>query len=1011
MKFLNAKRSLPKLPEAGDHTLLGRLKNTLQAHSYIICSFLVPLILYWAVYIFIGCYPFGENSVLVLDLNGQYIYFFEGLRNALHGDASLIYSWSRTLGGEFIGLYAYYLASPLSYLVFFFSTEHITEAILIIILLKCGISGATMSFYLKKTRPAVSELWVILFSTMYALSGYTIAYAHNTMWMDAYMLFPLVIYGVEQLIKKHKCTLFVVTLTLTVMSTFYIGYMVCIFVFFYFFYYYAVTSADHGNNYYGEKWHFVKSLIRIGVSALTSLAISAVILIPTYYAMTFGKTTFTDPSWEMTSQFDLIEFCVKLLPGGYDTVRPDGLPFVYCGVLTLLFLPVFFLSKKVKLREKIGASLILAFMLICMENSITDLIWHCFQRPNWLNYRYSFIFIFLLVVYACRGAEDITQISKAQLAAIGAALIGLVVVIQAQQLEFVDTFLCIWLTILLTVGLLGALAAYLTKHWKTVGTVVLCVIVCGEMVISGLLGVIALDNDVVISNRTGYVEYMNRIQGIVSDVQKADTSFYRMEKTIQRNVCDNMALNIRGISNSTSTLNASAIRLLHDMGYSSQSHWSEYKGGNPVSDSLLGLKYIIYDGDKYIPTFYESFKEDPENTLYAYLNTYALSLAYATDSDILDLELRNNGIENYVSPFEAMNAIVTAMLGSEETIELFKPIEHSLTVDTDTTGSTTANTVRNETDENGDVITDENGENVQITRPYYYYNSIGEENGRLRYTFYLPEDAAENSSVYFYFATEYPRSFDWKFRGDDQEQNGKMFGDAGDYIQALGNLGHEKRYALEVTLTSDDKYFYVMQGPSVFYYLDEALFTEVFTKLAEGNFIIDDDYSESHLTGSINVPEGRDTVFTSIPYDEGWNIYVDGKQVEPIRTLDALMAFEITPGQHTIELKYCSDYMVAGLVISIAGLVVGILLWWIDRRFLRRKLPAMRKAFEIQLAKEEAARLEQEALERERLAAEAAAANVNAEPTEGDADNAMPEKASSENTSTEQDASDKGSEA
>lgn len=968
MKLSKMKLKLPKLPEPGDHTFFGRLKNIAVTNSHVICAFLVPLILYWAMYIFIGTYPFGENSVLVLDLNGQYVYFFEALRNALHGDGSLIYSWSRTLGGEFIGIYAYYLASPFSYLVYFFSYDHITEALLLIILLKCGISGGTMAYYLRKKSSTVKDLWIILFSTMYALSSYAIAYGHNTMWMDAFMLFPLVIYGVERLIEKQKCNLLIFTLTLTVMSTFYIGYMVCIFVFFYFFYYYFTHSADHANNYYGEKLHFVKSLIRIGVSAVISLAISAVILLPTYYGLTFGKTTFSDPSWEMTSQFNLIEFFAKMLPGSYDTVRPEGLPFVYCGVLTLILLPLYFISKKVKLSEKVGGALMLCFLVICMENSISDLIWHCFQRPNWLNYRYSFMFIFLMIVFACRGAEELEDMPKTNLAWIGGGLIGLIVLLQTQNLEFVDTFICIWLSILFIIAHLSSLAAYMTDRWKKVGTVVLSVFVCVEAVGAGLLNIAFLDQDVVISTRTSYVDFMNRFKGIVDDVQDSDQSFYRMEKTVDRNVCDNMALSIRGIANSTSTLNASAIRVLSDLGYSASSHWSEYAGGNPVSDSLIGMKYIIYQGSDPIPGIYDLYREDSPNDLYAYHNPYALSLAYAVSNDIRDFELYNYNLPNYLCRFEALNEIVTAMLGSEEKVELFKPLIYTTTKNNVETEI--ANAVKELKDEEGNVLTDENGNKKTVSTSYYFYSRNG-SNGTIDYTFTLPEDVSENSSVYFYFPTEYARAIDWSFSGGDISRSGSLFGSNGDYITSVGNLSHDTEYQLTVTLTADDGMFYVMKEPSVLYYLDEAVLEEVFTQLAEGNFVIDEDYSESHFTGMIDVPENCGTVFTSIPYDEGWNIYVDGEKVEPIETLDALLAFEINPGNHKLELRYCSSYMVTGLVISIVGLAVGILLFWLDRRFLRPKLPAKRRAFEKRLEKEEAIRLEKEALERARLAAEA----------------------------------------
>ena len=178
--------------------LITKVSCWITAHSTMICSFMVPLLIYWLMFILRGTYPFGKGSVLVLDLNGQYVYFFEGLRDALHGDGSLLYSWARSLGGEFTGLYAYYLASPLSYLVYFFSHEHMIH------LLKCGIAGCTLSYYLKKTQPQIKDLWIVLYSTLYALSGYVIAFGHNTMWMDALMLLPLVIYGVEQIINRHK---------------------------------------------------------------------------------------------------------------------------------------------------------------------------------------------------------------------------------------------------------------------------------------------------------------------------------------------------------------------------------------------------------------------------------------------------------------------------------------------------------------------------------------------------------------------------------------------------------------------------------------------------------------------------------------------------------------------------------------------------------------------------------------------------------------------------------------
>ena len=192
-------------------------------YTYLFFAFLVPAVIMYIVYIALGIHPFGERSVLVLDLNGQYVYFFEALRNFVRGDASLLYSFSRALGGEFLGIYAYYLASPLSYLVALFPTAKMLEALLVIILLKTGLCGVTFGFYLHKNSHNRNKFIIVAFSVMYALCAYAVVYQNNIMWLDALICLPLITYGIEQLIKFGKYKLFVVSLATAIMSNFYMG--------------------------------------------------------------------------------------------------------------------------------------------------------------------------------------------------------------------------------------------------------------------------------------------------------------------------------------------------------------------------------------------------------------------------------------------------------------------------------------------------------------------------------------------------------------------------------------------------------------------------------------------------------------------------------------------------------------------------------------------------------------------------------------------------------------------
>ena len=84
------------------------LKNS--PYTYLAFSFILPVFIMYLVYVAMGIHPFGEESVLVLDLNGQYVSFFEALRNFLKGDASLLYSFSRSLGGEYMGIYTHIIS-------------------------------------------------------------------------------------------------------------------------------------------------------------------------------------------------------------------------------------------------------------------------------------------------------------------------------------------------------------------------------------------------------------------------------------------------------------------------------------------------------------------------------------------------------------------------------------------------------------------------------------------------------------------------------------------------------------------------------------------------------------------------------------------------------------------------------------------------------------------------------------------------------------------------------------
>ena len=884
--------------------------------SYLFYAFIIPVALTYLIYLSMGIHPFGNGSVLVLDLNGQYVYFYESLRNAIYGDGSFLYSFSRALGGEYMGMYAYYLASPLSYIVALFPQARILEALLTIILVKVGLCGFTFGFYLHKNSANTNKIMVVAFSAMYALCSFAVVHQNNLMWIDALFWLPIVTYSIEQLIKNRKYKLFVISLALTMMSNYYIGYMVCIWCVIYFFYYLLAYDKSITNPH-KERLHGVRSFARFGLFAILSAAIAAVIILSAYYSLTFGKNEFSDPNWSLKAKFNVLDFFTKFLPGSYDTVRPQGLPFVYCGLLAVIAAPVYFMAKAISSREKIASVSVLAVLALCFIASPLDLIWHGFQNPNWLNHRYSFMFCFMLLVLAYKGLGNLRKSSEKFILAICATIILFVAI--CQKLEFetyvvteskLETFSTVWLTIILAVAFLAILCLLIrTKDYKKREgiTAVLAAVICIEVFLNALSMVIQFDDDVTYSSYNGYNDFIGGLRPVVEQIKNYDTSFYRMEKLVHRKYNDNMALGIRGLSNSTSTLNSSTIKFLNQMGYTSRSHLSKYQGGNPVNDSLLGVKYLIdnKDSTKLVNYFNKEFTS--ENEKYdVYSNPYALSLAYGVSNDIKDFNF-----DNHNTYFEKLNALVGSMQGASETPEIFKPIsDFEETSSGCTTNSTYSQTVYTAT-------TEKSAASVTFT--------------------FTTTQAAE---YYFFTPSNNPKECTIEVNGN---KLGNYLGSDTRHIFSLG--WYEAGEVVKVKITLKEDPLNIVRNCDYIWYLDKEVFEECFSDLGDNpQFSINDEFTDDHLSGSLTTLENDTMILTTVTYDEGWQVYVDGERTEIYRALDALVAFDIPDeGEHTVELKYMPTAFSFGIKLSVAGLTVFVAVIIVDTVFKKTILKNRRK--------------------------------------------------------------------
>ena len=858
----------------------------LRKKAYLISLALPPVILFIAYAIF-GMYPFGKNSVLGLDLNAQYVYYFDYMYDVFAGKESIFYCWSGSLSGEFLGLFAYYLASPFNIIVWLFPRENITEGIMAMQLAKCAAVSFSAALMLKRRR-GFSDYTAILFSIMYALSGYFTSQTVNPMWLDGLIALPLVLTGVERVCDRRKFLLYTLSLVYIFVANYYIGYMVGIFSAIYFVYYLASgkSAAKGFRQIFG-------STVVYGFASVAGILSSCWMILPVYKSLSNGKFAFGDPDYSFVENFNLADSFIKLFPGTFDTIRPEGLPMLYCGTLGILFAVVYFMLRKIPLRERISGGFILGLLFLSMYIKPVDMFWHGGHVPVWMPFRYSFIVSFLLILFGAEAFEKISSVRGKTIGAAFAILLGVLLLSDYNAgHERFDTKLIIVIP-LIALGITAAAAAAYKKHRGTLARSLFACLVSVELLANTTITVYKLHGDIYYSPRSTYVDEIPPTRGIADSAHELDDGFYRMEKTYHRCVNDTMAARMYGMSHSTSTFNSKVIKLMKKLGYGAREHYTRYDGATLLSDDIFGVKYVLSKNEDLVP-YTDTVPVENGLGVTVYENKDVFRFAYLADSGLVGRRLDGN------DPFEAQTSLASLITGEEEQIyeQIFDYIFNCENINI---GSTTDNHTS-------------------------YKKRINENDASISY-----EVAATHSgAVYMYLPTKYERKCHLYVNGSYIKD---YFENENHSIAYLGTYSAGETFTAELKLTGENVYV----EDVLFFYIDDE-------KLAEFNNRVQSMNTEtvvtrtggSSLTVEVNAAEDC-ALFTSIPIEEGWTAYIDGVETEVLSTADdTLMCLKVPEGRHTIELRFFPAGLKSGLLITGSGVLL-IVIMVLAERFSKRE--------------------------------------------------------------------------
>ncbi len=345
--------------------------------------------------------PFGPYNMLYSDMYYQYYPFFVAFRQTLREGRGLLYTWTVGMGLDYLGLIAYYLASPLNLLSVLVPERFLLDYYTLIAPVKLGLASLFFALFLQKHFRR-NDLSTALFGGLYALCAWALGYHWNIMWLDTFALLPLVALGTAALVRDKKFVLYTVTLFLSVFLNYYIGLFTCVFVLLLFFCLEICRWRGFGR--------FFRDFARIGFFTVLAIGMTAILELPALAALQNTQSSVNNfPQGfqlNITDQntwrglLDAMRQAAGNLGGGLEPTFREGLPNLYCGVGTVFLACLFLTAREVRLRDKLCCVALLLFFTVSFIIRQLDYIWHGFHFTNMLPYRFSFLFSFVLLYMA-----------------------------------------------------------------------------------------------------------------------------------------------------------------------------------------------------------------------------------------------------------------------------------------------------------------------------------------------------------------------------------------------------------------------------------------------------------------------------------------------------------------------------------------------------------------------------------------------------------------------------------
>lgn len=601
-------------------------KNTI---VIMICSFIIPIAVFCALYYFRDIYIKGPKTLLAYDNDQLFAPFLNSLRYVADGTQSLFYSFSGGLGHNYLGNYFTNLANPVNWLICLWPTSKMTDGLFVLTAVRfglCGISMATFLLFGNVAKKGLKPFYVVLISITYALIQYNFIYSMCFFLIDGVAFLPVICLGIEHLVQGKKPYIYVISFTLLLYFTYYCAFIVTIAGGLFF----IICLSEYCKNFKDV----VKSTGKYVVASLISGILASPVLWVVFDAVMKG-----DRKSEPSAEFFLMSFkeiLSRMFFAQYDSILSEGLPCLQTTLAAILLTISFFFIPKIKFSKKAISLFVLIFVLAGVELRPLNLLWHGGKWPHSFEFRQAFVWCFFVLYFSAEALVYLNECS------------------------FTKTKICkyIYLFFILLSFMEIPANAYVTVE--------------------------GIDIENKYKDRDFYVSADIKQQFFQDNIQS--NGFYRTRK-YDNSICNEGTLfGMKSMPYFSSCYNAKDVLFLKSLGITANQVAVDNCGYTPVLDSLFSVRYLLYEADKptgedtssgessemlicedYSPYKIAGYEQiAKKNGMIIYENTMASPVGMMTKGLISDLNFSDNAIYN-------QNELVKLL--SNEDYDVFRKID------------------------------------------------------------------------------------------------------------------------------------------------------------------------------------------------------------------------------------------------------------------------------------------------------------------------------------------------